>query len=78
MDFNKPSLERTLSRMKTCAYTVRATLAELEDPHDIERRADLLLASEDLLNDVLLLNNALRHIVWNELDRESHPSNSKE
>jgi hypothetical protein len=78
MDINTPSHERTLSRLKTCAFTIRTTLAELEDPQDIERRADLLLASEDLLNDVILLNNSLRDIVWNQLDRESHPSNTKE
>lgn len=78
MDINMPSQERTLNRMKACAFTVRTALAELEDPLDMEKRADLLLASEDLLNDVLLLNNELRHLVWNELDRESHPSNTKE
>lgn len=78
MDMNMSSYERTLNRLKTCAFTTRVTLAELVDPQDFERRADLLIASEDLLNEVLLLNQELRHIVWNDLDRESHPSNTKE
>lgn len=70
--------ERTMNRLRTCAFTVRTALAELEDPESTEMRADLYLASEELLNEVHLLNRTLSEVLWSSLDKQSHPSQTQQ
>ena len=72
----QPSHLRTLNRMAACLFTAKVLIAELEDPVDPQRRADLLVASEDLLQEVTRLNQILGHMTWNELDARSHPSST--
>ena len=67
---------RSLNRMSACLFTAKVLIAELEDPIDPQQRADLLVASEDLLQEVTRLNQILNHITWNELDARSHPSST--
>ncbi len=62
--------------MAACLFTAKVLIAELEDPIDPQRRADLLVASEELLQEVTRLNQVLNHITWNELDVRSHPSST--
>jgi hypothetical protein len=66
-----------LSRLSACQFTVAALLQDLRDPCDSERRADLLIASEYLLNDIIQLNNVLREMTWSSLDKKSHPSSTE-
>jgi hypothetical protein len=72
---SQPSHLRTLNRMAACLFTAKVLIAELEDPIP-QRRADLLVASEDLLQEVTRLNQILSHMTWNELDARSHPSST--
>jgi hypothetical protein len=67
---------RSLNRMSACLFTAKVLIAELQDPLDPEKRADLLVASEDLLQEVTRLNQILGHMTWNELDARSHPSST--
>jgi hypothetical protein len=70
----QPSHLRSLNRMAACLFTAKVLIAELEDPHEADKRADLLLASEELLQEVTRLNQILSHMTWIELDARSHPS----
>jgi hypothetical protein len=62
--------------MAACLFTAKVLIAELQDPLDPEKRADLLVASEELLQEVSRLNQILGHMTWNELDARSHPSST--
>ena len=66
-----------LTRLSACQFTIASVLQDLRDPCDAERRADLLIASEYLLNDILQLNNAIREMTWSSLDKKSHPSSTE-
>ena len=67
---------RSLNRMSACLFTAKVLIAELEDPQDPQLRADLLIASEDLLQEVARLSQIINRIAWNELDARSHPSST--
>ena len=67
---------RSLNRMSACLFNAKVLIAELQDPLDPEKRADLLVASEELLQEVSRLNQILGHMTWNELDARSHPSST--
>lgn len=56
--------ERTLERIDLCALTVRQTLSELGLETDPERRADLLLATEELAAEVAELLTVARDRAW--------------
>jgi hypothetical protein len=62
--------------MSACLFTAKVLIAELQDPLDPDKRADLLVASEELLQEVSRLNQILSHMTWNELDARSHPSST--
>jgi hypothetical protein len=62
--------------MAACLFTAKVLIAELQDPLDPDKRADLLVASEELLQEVSRLNQILGHMTWNELDARSHPSST--
>jgi hypothetical protein len=44
---------RNLQRISACSYTVSVVREEIVDPVLIDRRADLLIAVEDLVNEVM-------------------------
>ena len=67
---------RSLNRMAACLFTAKVLIAELQDPLDPDKRADLLVASEELLQEISRLNQILGHMTWNELDARSHPSST--
>jgi hypothetical protein len=62
--------------MSACLFTAKVLLAELEDPIEPEKRADLLLASEHLLDEVTRLNQVLSRMTWQDLDKKTHPSST--
>jgi hypothetical protein len=72
----QPSHLRSLNRMSACLFTAKVLLAELEDPIEPEKRADLLLASEHLLDEVTKLHQVLSRMTWQELDQKAHPSST--
>lgn len=51
-------------RLDACTFTVRTVQAELIEPSDIQRKADMLLAAEELLADVVTLTIRLREMTW--------------
>jgi hypothetical protein len=65
---------QALARLSACQYTVSTVFQELRDPCDTERRADLLIAVQDLFTEVLQLNNAVNDMTWSSLDKKAHPS----
>jgi len=77
MYFEDDAHAQALARLSACQFTVSTVFQELKDPCDIERRADLLFASEYLLNEVLQLNNAIREMTWSSLDKKAHPSSTE-
>ncbi len=65
-----------MNRLQACTFTVRQTIKDIEDPKDLDSRADLLVQVQELLNEVALLNNMISKMTWEELDQKAHPSNN--
>lgn len=53
-----------LRRLFACTNTITITRNELIDPIDVQRRADLLIAAEDLLQEAMALVSTVRVIAW--------------
>jgi hypothetical protein len=66
-------LVKNLQRISACSHTISIVREEIIDPVLIERRADLLIAVEDLVNEVMTLALDVRAMTWP--DKEAHPSN---
>ncbi len=60
--------ERALRRLAACTYTARIVSAELAAPEDIEAKADLLLAAEDLFSEAERLVAIARAIAWGDVE----------
>lgn len=73
---NSPAHIRAMNRLQACTFTVRQTIKDIEDPQDLDSRADLLIQVEELLNEVIVLNNMISKMTWQELDQKAHPSNN--
>jgi hypothetical protein len=67
------ALIKNLQRISACSHTVSIVRDEIVDPVLIDRRADLLIAVEDLVNEVMTLALEVRAMTWP--DQEAHPSN---
>jgi len=65
-----------MNRLSACIFTVRQTISDLEDPKELDLRADLMINAQELLNEVVHLNEMISRITWQELDQKAHPSNS--
>lgn len=61
-----------LQRVSACSHTIAIVREDLVDPVNVERRADLLVAVEDLVNEVMTLAFDVRAMTWP--DKEAHPS----
>jgi hypothetical protein len=68
---------QALARLSACQFTVSTVFQELRDPCDIERRADLLIAVQDLFTEVHQLSNAVNEMTWSSLDKKAHPSSTE-
>lgn len=53
-----------LRRLSACTNTITITRNELIDPIDVQRRADLLIAAEDLLQEALAFTHMVRTMAW--------------
>ena len=58
------TMSQHLRRLAACSNTIVITRSELIDPVDVDRRADLLIAAEDLLQEALALTAQVRAIAW--------------
>ena len=65
-----------MNRLQACTFTVRQVVKDIEDPKDLDSRADLLVQVQELLNEVALLNSMISKMTWEELDQKAHPSNN--
>ena len=74
-EYEKQMVHTAVQRLDACTFTVSKIHSQLIDPEDPERRADLLLASERLMAEVLDLVSDLRMITWpDNLPFPDHPS----
>jgi len=56
--------ERTLRRLKSCTHTLYAISEELQDPLEVDQRADLLIAVENLIEVASYVTDQCRGIAW--------------
>lgn len=62
------SLKVALRRLELCAYAVQEIHTEIDQPTDPEAKADLILATEKLVGEVIDLYTTVRRYVWGEED----------
>ena len=58
------SLKVALRRLDLCAYAVQEIHTEIDQPTDPEAKADLILATEKLVGEVIDLYTTVRRYVW--------------
>lgn len=56
--------ERAMRRIVSCTHTLYSVADELIDPEEVDQRADLLIAVENLLDIVNHITDAVRGIAW--------------
>lgn len=66
---------RALRRVKACVETLCNVADDLDDPEEISRRADLLIAIEDLGDVTSYLVDATRVIAWRDVVTEPSEEN---
>jgi hypothetical protein len=62
---------RALRRVRASVQTLIHVADELDDPEDVDRRADLLIAIEDLADVTNFLLEATRAIAWRDVITET-------
>ena len=65
-------LDKALQRLELVRYAVQEVHLEIENPDDPEKKADLLLATEDLMYDTLDLLRTVKGYAWGP-DSEDFP-----
>jgi hypothetical protein len=62
----KTALATALRRLDLCAYAVQEIHLEIDQPQDSEQKADLLIATEKLVGEVIDLYQTVRVYAWGE------------
>jgi len=57
-----------LRRIQACSFTIAQVRDSIFDPITVDTRADLLIATEDLVNEAMTLALEIRQIAWSEAD----------
>jgi len=57
-------LDKALQRLELVRYAVQEVHYEIENPENPEHKADLLLATEDLIYDALDLHRTVKVYAW--------------
>ena len=60
------SLQVALRRLELCAYAVQEIHTEIDQPQDPEEKADLLIATEKLVGEIVDLYSTVRRYAWGE------------
>jgi hypothetical protein len=60
----------TTSRISACTITIRQTIKDIEDPVNLDLRADLVIQAQELLNEVVLLSDMISKFAWSDLDEK--------
>jgi hypothetical protein len=58
------SLEIALRRLDLCTYAIQEIHTELDQPDDPEAKADLILATEKLVAEIIDLYQTVKLYVW--------------
>ena len=66
----KTALATALRRLDLCAYAVQEIHLEIDQPQDSEQKADLLIATEKLVGEVIDLYQTVRVYAWGEEEVE--------
>ena len=67
---SSPAQIRALNRLQACTFTIRQTIKDIEDPVNIDLRADLVIEVQELLNEVVLLSEMISKFAWADLDQK--------
>lgn len=59
-------LERALRRLEAVSYTLSVVRTEVYDPQDVDTRADLMIATYNVVNEAFSLLQEVNQIVWPE------------
>lgn len=62
--FEEDPQEKALRRINACIHTIVSVIEELDDPKEIDERADLLIAVENLMDVSTFLTDQVRGIAW--------------
>jgi hypothetical protein len=62
--YEREAIQIAVRRLGACAFTLKTVRDELIEPNDPELRADVLLAAEDLMSEVISLVIDLRVMTW--------------
>lgn len=57
-------LERALRRLEAVSYTLNVVRTEIYDPEDVDTRADLMVATYNVVNEAMALLHEVNEIVW--------------
>lgn len=58
------SLDTALRRLDLCTYAIQEIHTELEQPQDPDSKADLILATEKLVGEIIDLYQTVKVYVW--------------
>lgn len=61
-----------LRRMELCTYAIQEIHIELQAPTDSDEKADLILATERLVGEIVDLYGTVRRYVWGEEEGEEN------
>ena len=64
MFFEEDPQEKALRRVNACIHTIASVVEELDDPKEVDERADLLIAVENLFDIASFLTDQVRGIAW--------------
>lgn len=66
------TLTAALRRLDLCTYAIQEIHTELEQPHDADSKADLILATEKLVGEVVDLYQTVKLYVWGKEPEEEY------
>lgn len=64
------ALDIALRRLDLCTYAIQEIHTELEQPDDPESKADLILATEKLVAEIVDLYQTVKLYVWGEEEED--------
>lgn len=70
--FPQTSLDAALRRLELCTYAVQEIHTELDQPQDPEAKADLILATEKLVGEIIDLYQTVKVYVWGHPEEETY------
>lgn len=71
-------MKTALRRLELCTYAIQEVHTELEEPHDPEAKADLILSTEKLIAETIDLYATVRRYVWGEEEERDFFISSKD